>query len=376
MWQLAIRTMLGDRSKLLVSLLGVAFSVALVNLQGGLLVGLIRKASQLVDHGGADIWVGHKHMSNLDIGGFVPERWVHRLRKVDGVERADPYVVMFSQVSMRDGRFENVMLVGCEPSSLLGNAWRMAEGDPRAILGHPEGILVDRCDLERLGNCKVGDFREIGGHRARVVGMTDGITGFTTNPYVFTTLERVRTQYAVVPPGQCSYFLIKAKPGMDITELCARLQKEVPELDVRDRTTYSRMCMAFWLTRTGVGISFGLAACLGLLVGLAVVGQTLHASVAERIKEFATLKALGADQRSLGRFIFVQALANAGLGSLAGLAGSVLIKALISGPRSPVELTVTVGVLSVVLVTCVCLLATWMPCRHIRRIDPASVLRG
>ena len=67
--------------------------------------------------------------------------------------------------------------------------------------------------------------------------------------------------------------------------------------------------MEFWLTRTGIGISFGLAALLGLLVGLAVVAQTLYASVTERIKEFGTLKAMGADDASIGCFPLAQASA-------------------------------------------------------------------
>src|SRR5215510_5735074 len=111
MWLLAIKAMLADRGKLLTSLLGVAFSVVLVNLQGGLLLGLIRKASLLVDYGEADIWVGHRHMSNVDMGTFIPERWVHRIRSVEGVERADPYIVMYGQASMPDGRHENVIVV-------------------------------------------------------------------------------------------------------------------------------------------------------------------------------------------------------------------------------------------------------------------------
>ena len=52
---------------------------------------------------------------------------------------------------------------------------------------------------------------------------------------------------------------IKALPGTDLNALCARIRARVPELDAYDRDTYSRMCMEFWLTRTGIGISFGLA---------------------------------------------------------------------------------------------------------------------
>ena len=88
MWLLAIKSMLADRSKLVTALLGVAFSVVLINLQGGLLLGMLQKASLLVDYGQADIWVGHRHMQNVDIGSFIPERWIHRSRGVPGVERA------------------------------------------------------------------------------------------------------------------------------------------------------------------------------------------------------------------------------------------------------------------------------------------------
>src|ERR1700756_5103420 len=117
MWLLAIKSMLTDRGKLLTSLLGVVFSVVLVNLQGGLLLGMIQKASLLVDYGRADIWIGHRHTTNVDMGTYIPERWIHRIRSVEGVERADPYIVMFGQTTLHDGRFENVVVVGSESAS-------------------------------------------------------------------------------------------------------------------------------------------------------------------------------------------------------------------------------------------------------------------
>jgi putative ABC transport system permease protein len=373
---LALKAMLADRGKLLTSLLGVAFSIVLINLQVGLLRGLIQKASLLVDYGQADIWVGHQHMSNVDIGTFIPERWVQRIRGVEGVERAEPYIVMFGQAKMPDGKFENVVVVGSEPASLMGNAWAMADGNPQAVR-HPDGILVDSCDAAKLGDCRVGDIREINGHRARVVGMTHGIVGFTTNPYVFTTLERARRKYTTgIPPEQCSFFLVKAKPGTDVKALCARIKERVPALDVYDRQAYSQMCCEYWLTRTGIGISFGLAAFLGLLVGLAVVAQTLYASVTERVKEFGTLKAMGADDRCISRFLLAQALGNAFLGSAAGLVVAVVLGYLISTERAPVILQGDVAAASVLVITVVCVVAAWLPYWRIRNIDAASVLRN
>ena len=301
MWLLALKAMLADRGKLLTSLLGVVFSVVLVNLQGGLLLGMIQKASLLVDYGRADIWVGHRHTTNVDMGTFIPERWIYRIRGIEGVERAEPYVVMFGQMTMPDGKFENVVIIGSEAGEPDGQRLGHGRRRPPARSAIPMASSWTSTTPHRLGNCRIGDVREINGRRAKIVGMTKGIVSFTTNPYLFTTLDRARTKFGGtmgIGPDQCSYFLVKAKPGVDIPT-SAPDPARVPELDVYDRRTYSWICMEFWLTRTGIGISFGLAAFLGLLVGLAVVAQTLYASVTERIKEFGTLKAMGANDRSV-----------------------------------------------------------------------------
>jgi putative ABC transport system permease protein len=377
MWRLAIKAMVADRGKLITSLLGITFSVVLVNLQGGLLLGLIHKASVLVDYGNADIWVGHRYMTNVDLSAPIPERWVERIRKLDGVERADRYVIGAAYASLPDGRQEQVFVVGTEPVSLLGNPTYVREGTREAVR-QPDAVVIDVDDTARLGNWRVGDIREVNGARARLVGITQGINGFTTTPYVFTTLERARAKYlrGVTQPGQCSYFLVKAKPGVDVAALCRQIRAQVPELEVSDKATYSRGCMEYWMLRTGIGMSFGLAAFLGLLVGLAVVAQTLYAAVNERVREFGTLKALGADDLCVGRFLLAQAVGNAVLGSLVGLVAAVAIAQVVDSPKAPVMLTWEVASISVALILAVCVVAAWLPYWRIRTIDPASVLRS
>jgi putative ABC transport system permease protein len=376
MWQLAIKSLLGDRTKLLTSVLGVTFAVVLANLQGGMLVGLLGKTTLLVDYGGADIWVGHRYMQDAETGCTpIPERWLSRVRAVPGVKRADAYILVMSSFAMPDGRAENVVVVGCDPASLLGNPNTMIQGDIRAIRA-PDGILVDRDDLAKLGNCQVGDVRELNGRRARVAGLTCGMVSFTTRPYVFTTLERAR-EYGRFANGHCSYILVQAAQGVEAVPLVERIRANTRGyLDVYDRRTYSTMSMWYWLLRTGLGIGFGLATGLGLLVGLGVVAQTLYTSVTERLKEFATLKALGADDVCVGRFLLVQAVGSGMLGIVLGLLVSAVIASVGSTPRAPIVLTSWVVLLSVLLVLGVCLVAAWLPYWRLRRIDPASVLRG
>src|SRR6478672_2825479 len=142
MWTLAIKTLIADRGKLLTALVGVVFSVLLVNLQGGLFFGLIRKASLLVDRGNADIWVGHKKMNNVDFPQFVPRRFVQRIRSIEGVKQAEPYLVGHCVMTLPDGGFEYVLVVGSDPASLLGGATPAVGGDDDRIR-RADGILVD-----------------------------------------------------------------------------------------------------------------------------------------------------------------------------------------------------------------------------------------
>lgn len=379
MWRIALKSLVADRGRLLTSLTGVVFAVVLVNVQVGMLLGFLQKTSLLIDHGQADIWVGHRHMSNVDMSSFIQERWLARIRAVDGVERADPYLLVTAEARMPDGRFKPIQLLGCDPASPLGQAWTSAAGDDslRAIR-HPDGIIVDRCDAAKLGDCRIGDCREINGHRARVVGMSHGVVGFTSAPYVFTSLDRARSKYGagLVPPGGCSYFLVKARPGSDLPSLAARIQQRVPELAVHDRAAYSRMCASHWLCETGIGFGVGLTTLLGLVVGLGVVAQTLYSSVTERLREYAMLKALGAADHCVTRFLVAQSLGNALCGSLLGLALAHLLGWVLTSPQAPLVVEWPISLLSVALVTLVCFLAAWLPYGRVRRIDPASVLRG
>ena len=292
MWSIAVKTLFADRGKLLTALVGVCFSVILVNIQGGLFLGMIRKASMLVDHGQADIWVGHRKMYNIDFPRDIPRRWLYRIEGLPGIARAEPYIVGFSEMTLPTGGFEGVVVVGVEEASLLGNTWNLQQGQPDDVL-KTDGIIVDELEGEKLVYPELGELREIGGVRARVVAKSRGVMGFLVNPYVFTTYNRA-AQFLKKPPNVCSYFLVQIEPGEDPQAICQAIRERIPDVEAYTREEYSTISVNYWMTRTGLGISFGAATLLGVLVGLVMVAETLYALVLDRLTEFGTLKAIGA----------------------------------------------------------------------------------
>src|SRR5437867_4334670 len=150
----ALKTLVADRGKLVIALVGVVFSLVLVNVQGGLFLGLVRKASLIVDNCEADIWVGHRGVDNADIPADIPEAWLDRIRGLPGVVRADPYIVASSVMTLPNGDYEGVMIIGSDPASMLGSAWVFSQGS-RQDLARPDSIALDELDAWRLGYPKI-----------------------------------------------------------------------------------------------------------------------------------------------------------------------------------------------------------------------------
>jgi putative ABC transport system permease protein len=327
----------------------------------------------LIDNSQADIWVGHKHMHNVDFARDIPRRWIHRIRGTAGVEEVEPYLVGFSDMTLPSGNFENVVVVGVPRESKLGRPWNMHQGE--LPFNRPDSIVIDQCDRDKLEGIKIGDLREIGGRRARVVGETDGVLSFLVSPYVFTNYDDA-LKFLAKDPRNCSYFLVKVSPGEEPEQVCQRIMQHVPELDALPASRYSRISQMFWLTRTGIGLSFGAATLMGLMVGLVMVAQTLYASVIDRVSEFAALKAMGAADRQIFMLLGIQAVFMAIVGSLLGLGVVAILQRVASTPRASIEIPFWLSAGSFVLVLAICLLAALLPYERVRKIDPLSVLQG
>ena len=154
------------------------------------------------------------------------------------------------------------------------------------------------------------------------------------------------------------------------------IRRRVPELDAFPRNIYSSISIAFWMTRTGLGISFGAATLLGLFVGLVMVAETLYALVLDRLGEFGTLKAIGATERQVFSILFLQALSMAIVGSLIGLVLVGLIQRFFDTPKTPIVVPWWISLGSCLLVLIICLVAAILPYVRIRKVDPMMVLQS
>lgn len=370
---LAWRNLTRDRVRCAVTLVGVLFSVVLMAVQSGLLFGFATTASGLIDRAGADLWIASKGTRNVDQAMPITERRRFQALAIPGVAAADKYMVQFAQWQRPDGGSETVNLVGFDLDRGTGAPWNLVAGSIEA-LKLPDSIIIDTLYREKLGITRLGQTVEINGHRARVVGFSEGIRAFTQSPYVFTAFKNAQT-YAGLGEDKTKYVLLSLRPGADRAAVKQALARAMPGVDVFATPEFSASTQTYWLFTTGAGMALVIAAALGLLIGIIVVAQTLYASTVDHLPEYATLRAMGASNRYLYGIIIRQAVISAALGYGAGIAVAALIVfAARNGSAAmilPWELAAGLAVLTIGM----CVAAALISIRKVTRICPTSVFR-
>jgi len=356
MASIARKNLFEDIPRFLVAQAGIMFAVSLVTIQTGILNGFVHSTGQLIDQSGADLWVSSKKMQQLEISPPIPLQWVTQVRAVQGVQYADPLIIRPILWQSPKGNVTSARAYGFNPKGAFFTDWRMVQGE-MAKIQKPYQFVADKANLNILELRNLGDRGSIGALPATLVGVTQNTNSIVSGATIFTSLEtanayansgvavscRIRdglaecvtsfeksttepankgqdvpqpaTQLSINTP--INFVLVKANPGQDIQSLRRSIQTALPDVTVLTNEEMAQLTRGFWLRRTGVGFVLGLGAVVGFVVGVVVVSQILYA-VSDHIREFGTLKAMGASDWVIYRVITEQALWMAILGYLPG----------------------------------------------------------
>jgi putative ABC transport system permease protein len=207
-----------------------------------------------------------------------------------------------------------------------------------------------------------------------VVGFTRGIRAFTTSPYVFTTFKRSQ-EYAGLGEAQTIFVLVKTAPGADVQKVRREILGTVKDVEAFTAPQFSRMTQFYWMFTTGAGVAVLLAALLGLVVGFVVVAQTIYATTVDHLKEFGTLKAMGAPNSYVYRVIMKQASIAAVIGYVLGMivSGFVVRASQQGGAAILLPWPMAVGMFFLTLAMCVG--AALVSINKVTRLDPALVFK-
>ena len=375
MVDLALKILLHDKLRFAITVAGVAFAVALVLSQIGLFFGLLNNATLTIRHAKADLWVTSHATPNVDFAHQFPENYVNRVRSVPGVERADNLIVTFMNIQLPTGAEEGGVFYAMEDHAAWDLPWKIEQGNIQD-LRRGDFIFMDESAKRRLGDFKVGDYREVQHNRLRIAGISEEAKSFTTTPVSFIDFRRAQSMNPDLLKGKTSYILVKLAPGADPKVVKAEIQRRLPYNDVFTKNEWASKSEAYWIKNTGIGLNAFLAVFLGVLVGVVVVAQTLYTSTMEHIKEFGTVKAIGGTNADIYRILARQASIAAALGFLLGLGLAFLQKPLIESLA--LKLIIPGSTIAVVCVGTfvLCLASAMVSFRKVASLDPGLVFRS
>ncbi len=417
MVSLARKNLLEDIPRFLVAQAGIMFAVTLVTLQTGIFNGFTRSVGQLIHNTDADIWVASESLVQVEVTLPIPVSHLLQAQKVEGVARAE--ALIFSNALWRhpEGEITFVRVVGFDPNGQLFSLKNLIKGNIND-LKQPYSVIIDTTNEDSLNVKKLGDQAKVGSLPARLVGLTQGNRSIVSNPFMFTSLENANAYitsgqtsnlscklpsgsqdlictntYSITPPSTnpselpptpkqlvasdlITYLLIQAKPGQDLRVLKQKLEATLPNTKAYTRAELTQKNQDFWSRRTGIGFILGLGATVGIIVGVIIVGQILYSSVSDHLKEFGTLKAIGASDWVIYGVIVEQALWMSVLGYIPSmiLCYGVAIWAATKGILiliTPVSATAIFG-----LTVTMCVASAIFAIQKVTRLDPAMVFKA
>lgn len=415
MASIARKNLFEDLPRFIAAQAGIMFAVSLVTIQNGILNGFVKSSSLLIDNSQAELWVASKDMIHMELTMPLPLEYMVQAREVEGVKRAE--ALIFRSARWRDpsGQIHAVTVVGSTPEGKLFSPWNVVQGEINS-LKEPYGVIVDETNLETLGVTQLGDVSTLGGLEARLVGIVEGTQPIINNNLIFTSLKnanayvnaRLQTstrckledgdlkcvnifddtnpaekQVISSAPKQLtltdpiSFVLIDVEPGQDLGELRQRLEETLPNVKTYTTEEMSERTQTYWKQRTGIGFILSLGAAVGILVGMIVVAQILYASVSDHLKEFGTLKAMGAPDKVIYSVILEQSLWMALLGYLPGMALCMGVTSWASASQGILILiTPTSAVMVFGLTVIMCAGSAIFAIQKVTQVDPAIVFKA
>ncbi|MEM8782458.1 MAG: ABC transporter permease [Planctomycetota bacterium] len=381
MWTVALRMLIGDRTKCVALVLGVGFSTLLICQQVSIFFGLLGRASSVVnDVREADLWVMDPSVKTIDVPFPLRDTELGRVRGVEGVAWAVPFFKSQAQVRTRGGDLENAIILGIDDASLVGVPDQFLLGSIDDLT-RPDAIAVNPAGYRLLfpgDEPSVGKTIELNDRRAQIVAIVDASPAFAANLTIYTRYD-LATGFTNNGRNDLSFILAKAAPGADPAEVTARIAERTG-LKAVTSAQFRWESILYILQNTGIPVSFGTVVLLGVIIGIAIVGLTFNQFVIENIKQYAALKAIGIRNLRLLWMTLFQATFVGSIGYALGLAAAAVFFSPWVAQQSDAlrgfYLLPGVAVGTGIAAAFIVVASTLVSMRRVLIVDPATVFRG
>ncbi|MGZ4596115.1 MAG: ABC transporter permease [Actinomycetes bacterium] len=325
-----------------------------------------------------------------DVRTLLPESLVATVRKVDGVKEAQGQVEGSAQLVDKKGK---VVTTGGAPT--FGFNWYDSDllqsgkiVDGKAPAG-PDQIVINKGLADRA-DYKVGDTAPVLTDsplkKYTIVGIVtfDGKGSFAGATDVF--FDTPTAQQVLNLQGKFTQITVAADSGVSQTALRNRVAKVLPP---KTEAITGKALAAEQSSDVKKGLGFFNTflltfALIALFVGAFIIFNTFSMLVAQRTRELALMRALGASRGQVNRAVLLEAvvigLLSSVIGLVLGVGVALGLKALFGVfgaelPGGPTIIAARTVIVSFLVGTLVTAAAAFMPARRASRVSPLAALR-
>jgi len=364
-----------DKAKSLGIVIGIVISIFLIGQQTGIFLFLTGAMKALVENTKADLWVVDAKTVNANALGKLDIRKVREVESVEGVGRTFPVVVAGGTARFDNGTTAGVQVIGSDgPEYRIGLNRNKIVGGTLENLLEEGAVSADYYDRVTLGGALRGTQFEINGKKAFIALQTKGVRGFG-GVFMFTTMEKARF-FGNQPNTSVSAVLVDVAPGMDPATVRDRINKSVFGVRAWTSKDFANSTVGFLLANSGIGFSIGSLIVFALIAGFFIIGLTMYSAALDRIRDYGTLKGIGASNGYIVRLILLQAFLFALVGFALGYLFIDLFRRGIAKAGTTFEFSPII-VLGFFLITLLISIGgAFFAIRRIISLEPASVFRG
>ena len=328
---LAWHNLLHNKTRTAVAVAGVMFAVVLIFMQLGFRESAATGATRIYQALDFDVLIRSKEYLLFSSPRGFPRNRLLVVAGTPGVVRASPlYVGISDWRNAKTGMRRGILALGVPPGEAVFQPDEIRRELP--LLESPDAVLIDRFsqvgfgpqDDRAFGDADVDRHVELGRKDVRIAGHFGLGTGFAADGTVLLGETGFLRLYPGWKTDTISLGLVKLAPGVDPDRIVTTFRERLPD----DVETVGRAKVLadeedYWITQTSIGQIFFLGVLVALAVGTVIVYLVLSSDVANRLGEFATMKALGYTGAAVAGVVLQQAVVLAVVGFVFGLVFSL-----------------------------------------------------
>lgn len=307
-----------DKAKSIGVIVGILISTFLIGQQLGVFFFLSGLMGDLATDVKAQIWVVDNKTDDVNQLGRLDVRTCRAVQGIPGVKEAFPIIITGASCNYENGSSGSITLIGVDASHINAvldkGIIKAGNTTDLQLDGAVSGEYFEKKNLG--GNIDLRTNFEINGKRAFFVLQTKGFRGFGSS-FCVTTIERARF-YANQSVNTISAVLVNVKPGKNIDTVAANINKTVYGVRAWPSDKLAKSSVKKILSSSGIALSTGTLIIFALIAGFFIIGLTMYSSALDRLKDYGTLKAIGAGNNYISRLILTQAFLFSIVGFLIG----------------------------------------------------------